>query len=93
MLRGFAQLGGTSTYHYLAKCMGIRGYATVLVEDLIGPGSADLVADVAQIDGIDTVLDLRVHLQWLTENRVVHCLSNSPEEVQATLIKLEPEAR
>lgn len=84
----FAQMGGTSTYHYLAKCLGIRGYATVLIE---APGrecADDVIADVLNLGDLTYVLDLRIRLRWDTQNSVLQQFTPSAEDVTASLLEV-----
>jgi hypothetical protein len=87
MFRNFAQMGGPSTFHYLAKCLGIRGYATLVADDPMQPDTAAIIEDVAQISDIDIIFDLRMHLRWPSmENKILRALSPETEEVEATLL-------
>jgi hypothetical protein len=86
MYRDFAQLGGPSTYHYIAKYLGVRGYATVLVDDLMGAEPAGLIEDAARMPGIDTVCAIRVHLRRQAPNPLVNALAPQQEDSVAALL-------
>lgn len=85
VINQFAQMGGTSTYHFVAKCLGIRGYATVLVEAQDGESADDVVADVRHLGGLTHVLDVRARLRWDTRNAVLRRFTPPVEEVVASL--------
>jgi dTDP-glucose 4,6-dehydratase/UDP-glucose 4-epimerase len=88
MIRDFAQMGGASTYHYVAKCLGIRGYATFLVDDFLDRDPVGLLEDLAALPDIDGVVDLQIRLGWPTANGLINACRPSGEEVTARLMDL-----
>jgi hypothetical protein len=85
VINQFAQMGGTSTYHYVAKCLGVRGYATVLVEAHGRECIDDVVEDVRSLGELDWILDVRARLRWETRNRVLERFTPAVEEVEVSL--------
>ncbi|HET6861356.1 MAG TPA: hypothetical protein VFH94_30175 [Streptomyces sp.] len=83
--RDFAHMGGTSTCHYLATCLDIKGYATVLFDDPAGRTASTAADDVAQLPYIDTLCQITVRLRPDTANRLMNALAPATEEVSARL--------
>lgn len=90
MARDFAQMGGTSTCHYLAACLDVKGYATVLLEDRDGREAAALAEDVAHLPYIDLLCRISVRLRPDTANRLMNALVPTTEEVSAHLTTCTP---
>ncbi|MFJ8142286.1 hypothetical protein [Streptomyces sp. NPDC096013] len=90
MARDFAQMGGTSTCHYLATCLGIKGYATVLFDDSTGQAADTLTDDVAALPYLDLLCRISVRLRLDVGNRLMGALAPVTEEVSAHLTRIAP---
>jgi hypothetical protein len=85
MARDFAQMGATSTCHYLATCLGIKGYAALMFEDVTGHEATEMIDDVARTAYIDQVCHIDVRLRWNVANRVLNMLGPAADVVRASL--------
>jgi hypothetical protein len=93
MARDFAQMGGTSTCHYLAVCLGIKGYATLMFEDVAGDEASGVIDDVARMAHIDQVCHLDIRLRWDVANRLLNVLGPAGDLVRVSLSRpTTPEA-
>jgi hypothetical protein len=93
MARDFAQMGGTSTCHYLAVCLGIKGYATLMFEDVTGAEATGVIDDVAGMAHIDKVCHIDIRLRWDVANRLLNVLGPECDAVRVSLSRAAtPEA-
>jgi hypothetical protein len=88
IIRDFAQMGGPSTYHRLASCLGIRGYATFVIENPLEEDDLGLIDDVAQLPGIDGIVELHISLPWVTANPLLNAVRPASTQVSARLLDI-----